>query len=759
MGLVIPKVIKSHMHVHELTKFNSYAEVESGTSGIVCVDRFECDGKRSQGGGCVGVCNIFGLEDSMHGVVWVCAICNYTLCPHCALLESGLCWWEAPKQCLGLQIFQCVELNDIKRLEYFIQKAKEQESASETRTNGGGCYYSAFNWPNPNPRDSTAAHLACMNGFADALRLLAAVPGIDLNLLDDSKKTCFRLALDNGHAACIEILASLPYLAAAVGLGRPGELGSQLCHDCDKNALIRACCQGHTQCVAALLTIPEIDVNAWPVSFADGREDSFSGTALYCACLNHNFDCAYLLLAHPSIDVTRGQPPQGHEGKKRIDIHIVTEQSPLHALIESFSVVKDGDGNGNGNGNGDGDGDGDGDGGRGLSKGYDDEAKDDCDMRVKAKRIVKFQRLAAALIEKDRDLINRTDSWGRTPFFTACESIPNEYCKSSDILSWVKFLYNHANSGGGERGGAQELELFLGRRQQHPRNWTVLHTLASDPHGKRTEVLRYLCSLSAVEPPSLSTETERATASTTATTATTAATRPMLLDPNAYDKEGRTPLMLSICSGSLEALKLLGTIPGTDPNTLSPSSLENPLSLALSDKYSRSKKFVQAILSIRGVDVNTPCGPGLQTPCHLALLNAQDLSIFKLLLAVPGVDLNKRSGKSGECHSLLTLARGVSNASANPIIRGKLPYCCAYCYNHSNKLWMSVSKRRRTICWLLAAGATDDDDIDYELNEHLDLGSGSDSDTSDSKSRNSSDGEDEEEDEEEGDEEEEEEEG
>lgn len=117
---------------------------------------------------------------------------------------------------------------------------------------------------------------AAKSGYTECVRLLLAVPGIDI-----TKNTPFVISAAGGHIECLKLF-----------LEQPGVDVNQM--DGDKwTAIQYAAWYGFSDCVKFLLDVPGIKPN-----------EGCGRTALWCAARQGNAECLRLLLAHgPADDV------------------------------------------------------------------------------------------------------------------------------------------------------------------------------------------------------------------------------------------------------------------------------------------------------------------------------------------------------------------------------------------------------------------------------------------------------------------------
>lgn len=126
---------------------------------------------------------------------------------------------------------------------------------------------------------------AAKNGHPEIVKLLLAVPGIDVNKEckdwyiseDDRSSTPLERAAENGHTEVVRLLLAIPGI------------------DVNENyPLEKAAKNGHVEVVKLLLAAPGIEVNR--------------GDPLIKAVENKHTEVVRLLLAAPGIDVNEGEP-------------------------------------------------------------------------------------------------------------------------------------------------------------------------------------------------------------------------------------------------------------------------------------------------------------------------------------------------------------------------------------------------------------------------------------------------------------------
>ena len=135
-------------------------------------------------------------------------------------------------------------------------------------------------------RDSIPLERAAENGHAEVVKLLLAAPGIDVN-----KHYPLEKAAENGHAEVVKLLLAAPGIDVNLG-----------------GLLAEAAKNGHAEVVKLLLAAPGIDVNKecedWYNS-EDDCEDDHGSTPLERAAENGHTEVVKLLLAVPGIKYTR----------------------------------------------------------------------------------------------------------------------------------------------------------------------------------------------------------------------------------------------------------------------------------------------------------------------------------------------------------------------------------------------------------------------------------------------------------------------
>ena len=124
---------------------------------------------------------------------------------------------------------------------------------------------------------------AAKNGHPEIVKLLLAVPGIDVNKeckdwyisKDDLRSTPLERAAENGHTEVVRLLLAIPGIEVN-----------------ENHPLEKAAKNGHAEVVKLLLTAPGIDVNA--------------NVPLQDAAINNHPEVVKQLLAAPGIDVNAG---------------------------------------------------------------------------------------------------------------------------------------------------------------------------------------------------------------------------------------------------------------------------------------------------------------------------------------------------------------------------------------------------------------------------------------------------------------------
>ena len=148
------------------------------------------------------------------------------------------------------------------------------------------CVWELLRHPGVDMRSAIAA--AAKHGHAECLRqLLDAAPAAAdcANAADERGETALMLAADNGHTACVRMLA------ARDGVGA-GEAGGDGGRGRGRNALMLACKRGHVECIRALLA-----ASAVAVAVAVAQADASNKTALTMAAKHGHADAVRLLLA------------------------------------------------------------------------------------------------------------------------------------------------------------------------------------------------------------------------------------------------------------------------------------------------------------------------------------------------------------------------------------------------------------------------------------------------------------------------------
>jgi len=141
------------------------------------------------------------------------------------------------------------------------------------------------------PGGATPLYIAAQNGHTEVVKLLLAIPDIDVNKgRIDVGATPLFTAAQNGHTEVVKFLlarSDIDVNEAITDGTTPLFMGSQ---------------NGHTEIVKLLLARPEIDVN---------KSISSGATPLYIAAQNGHTEVVKLLLTNPDIDVNKGRTDIG----------------------------------------------------------------------------------------------------------------------------------------------------------------------------------------------------------------------------------------------------------------------------------------------------------------------------------------------------------------------------------------------------------------------------------------------------------------
>lgn len=108
---------------------------------------------------------------------------------------------------------------------------------------------------------------------------------------------------------------------------------------------------------------------------------------------------------------------------------------------------------------------------------------------------------------------------------------------------------------------------------------------------------------------------------------------------DAYDGEGRTPLIVAVYSDNIAMARLLLTV-GADPQGLDGLYYQSPLHWAAMD----GKVEMAELLLSKGADINFRAGPNGDTPLHYAALFGRLEMV--LLLLKNGAAMDKRNNKA-----------------------------------------------------------------------------------------------------------------
>jgi ankyrin repeat protein len=195
-----------------------------------------------------------------------------------------------------------------------------------------------------NEDGNTALITACMKGNAEIVKLLLAVPGIDINLQNNNKNSALTAAFTKRHIDVVKLLLTVPgidvnlqnnyentalFHASTNGYTEIVSLllavpGINVNIQCEKSytALVAASFYGHSDIVKLLLTVPEIDTNLQTI---------YGRTALMLAIRkNHTNIICMLLIAGADVNL------KNEDGKKAIDYAI--PQSIISDLLKNPSA-------------------------------------------------------------------------------------------------------------------------------------------------------------------------------------------------------------------------------------------------------------------------------------------------------------------------------------------------------------------------------------------------------------------------------------
>ncbi len=219
-------------------------------------------------------------------------------------------------------------------LDYEVEREMEYEHPlTEAAKNGHSeCVRLLLSAPGIKVNHGEPLCLAAKNGHAECVKLLLAAPGIAVNRefhptvwclpdltfsgysvqYDRTYSYPLSLAAKNGHVECVKLLLAVPGID--VNLGSPLELAAE---------------NGHAECVKLLLAALGIDVNrefhptvrCLPDLPSLDDYEQYGRTyfdPLSLAAKNGHVECVKLLLAVPGIDVNLGSPlklaaKNGHE--------------------------------------------------------------------------------------------------------------------------------------------------------------------------------------------------------------------------------------------------------------------------------------------------------------------------------------------------------------------------------------------------------------------------------------------------------------
>ncbi len=126
-----------------------------------------------------------------------------------------------------------------------------------------------------------ALYLAAQNGYADIVKLLLDIPGINVNKMKPSGATALSLAAEKGHTEIVAMLLAVPEINPnTVKPGYP-------------NTASLAAMHGRADTVALLLSDARVDIN---------QPDAAGRRALHYAANNNHCDVLRILLSNPKID-------------------------------------------------------------------------------------------------------------------------------------------------------------------------------------------------------------------------------------------------------------------------------------------------------------------------------------------------------------------------------------------------------------------------------------------------------------------------
>ena len=147
------------------------------------------------------------------------------------------------------------------------------------------------NWANPDEvelgwrcKDTTSLFVASINGHTDVVKVLASLPGIDINKADSNGSTPLRAASGNGHTDVVKVLVSLP----GIDINKAAKDG--------RTPLWAASYSGHTDVVKVLTSLPGIDIN---------KASNGGCTPLYAASFKGRTDVVKVLASLPGIDINK----------------------------------------------------------------------------------------------------------------------------------------------------------------------------------------------------------------------------------------------------------------------------------------------------------------------------------------------------------------------------------------------------------------------------------------------------------------------
>ena len=129
--------------------------------------------------------------------------------------------------------------------------------------------------------------MACQKGHAEAVKLLLAHPGIDINIASSKGTTPLVMACQKGHVEAVKLLLAHP----GIDINKAKTNGEA--------PLFMACFYGHAEAVKLLLAQDGIEIN---------KEKPNGVTPLLMACYKGHAEAVKLLLAHPGIEINKASP-------------------------------------------------------------------------------------------------------------------------------------------------------------------------------------------------------------------------------------------------------------------------------------------------------------------------------------------------------------------------------------------------------------------------------------------------------------------